>query len=143
MASGPEAALPTGEAAEARESPAVAEEALAELESEVAVPELADGAAQERAARQVREATPADREASADTAELEAAPAPRARVVRPTRASRPAESTEAGPTGYRCGCGGPGPGTCTCHKECSSDTDCTAPNTMCGCSSSEPAPGSA
>ncbi len=45
------------------------------------------------------------------------------------------------PTGYRCGCGGPGIGTsCTCHKECSTDTDCTEPNTMCGCSSSDPAP---
>jgi hypothetical protein len=45
------------------------------------------------------------------------------------------------PTGYRCGCGGPGPaGNCTCHKECNADLDCEAPNPMCGCLQSDPAP---
>jgi hypothetical protein len=43
------------------------------------------------------------------------------------------------PAGYRCGCGGPGIGACTCHKECTSDSDCSAPNTMCGCSATDPA----
>ena len=45
------------------------------------------------------------------------------------------------PTGYRCGCGGPGGRpACTCHKECTSDTECTGPGEMCGCSPSQPAP---
>ena len=45
------------------------------------------------------------------------------------------------PAGYRCGCGGPGAvGMCTCHKECNSDNDCAAPNPMCGCSATQPAP---
>ena len=44
------------------------------------------------------------------------------------------------PSGYRCGCGGPGIGQCSCYKECNTANDCTAPNTMCGCSSSDPAP---
>jgi len=45
------------------------------------------------------------------------------------------------PTGYRCACGGPGPvGACTCHKECSSTSECSASDPMCGCSSTDPAP---
>jgi hypothetical protein len=44
------------------------------------------------------------------------------------------------PVGYRCGCGGPGPGQCTCHKECTTANDCSSPDTMCGCSTSDPAP---
>ena len=42
--------------------------------------------------------------------------------------------------GYRCGCGGPGVGQCTCHKECTTANDCSSPDTMCGCSASDPAP---
>jgi hypothetical protein len=39
------------------------------------------------------------------------------------------------PAGYACGCGGPGPvGLCECHKKCQSAADCSAPNSMCGCS---------
>ncbi len=44
------------------------------------------------------------------------------------------------PVGYRCGCGGPGIGQCTCHKECTTVNDCSSPDTMCGCSASDPAP---
>ena len=45
------------------------------------------------------------------------------------------------PSGSRCACGGAGPSLmCTCHKECGSDTECSATNPMCGCSSSNPAP---
>ena len=45
------------------------------------------------------------------------------------------------PAGFRCGCGGPGGlPMCTCHKECTNDNDCAAPNPMCGCSPSQPAP---
>src|SRR6185312_3612924 len=42
------------------------------------------------------------------------------------------------PAGTRYACGGPGIGTCACHAECSSDNDCAAPNTMCGCSANDP-----
>jgi len=46
------------------------------------------------------------------------------------------------PTGFHCGCGGPGPGpgACTCHKECTTESDCAAPNPMCGCSVNDAAP---
>ena len=46
------------------------------------------------------------------------------------------------PTGFRCGCGGPGPGpgACTCHKECTTESECAAPNPMCGCSVNDAAP---
>ncbi len=45
------------------------------------------------------------------------------------------------PSGSRCACGGAGPSLmCTCHKECSSDTECSAANPMCGCWSTDPAP---
>lgn len=43
------------------------------------------------------------------------------------------------PAGYECGCGGPGPvGKCECHKQCESPSDCSAPNSLCGCASAGP-----
>jgi len=38
------------------------------------------------------------------------------------------------PAGYQCACGGPGPRVCEWHKKRGSAADCSAPDSMCGCS---------
>ena len=43
------------------------------------------------------------------------------------------------PAGYECACGGPGPvAICTCHKQCQSAEDCSAPESLCGCTEGAP-----